>query len=136
MEDMNTTETRDQNYQNPLNLLKDNAFVTAILILCFIAILEIIIGFFYSTYCSYPTMMHSDVNRRRVQYCAMAGGLGQYEQTIYDQTIKSPEDTVRSVKKEDVKIDIEWAIARRTTRPWSDRRARRSPSAPGRRAPR
>ena len=107
MEDMNTTETRDQNYQNPLNLLKDNAFVTAILILCFIAILEIIIGFFYSTYCSYPTMMHSDVNRRRVQYCAMAGGLGQYEQTIYDQTIKSPEVTVRSVKKEDVKIDIE-----------------------------
>ena len=97
---MNSTDSRDQNYQNPLNLLHDTAFVTAVLILCFIAILEVIIGFFYSTYCSYPTMMHSDVNRRRVQYCAMAGGLGQYEQTIYDQTIKSPDETIKSPKKD------------------------------------
>ena len=103
MDETGAAEYRDQNYQNPLHLLQDNAFVTAVLILCFIAILEIVIGFFYSTYCSYPTMMHSDASRRRVQYCAMAGGLGQYEQTIYEQTLRSQDDDIRIIKKEDVK---------------------------------
>lgn len=92
---------RDQNYQNPLNLLHDNAFVTSVLILFFVAFLEIVIGFFYSTYCSYPSMMHSDSSRRRVQYCAMAGGLGQYEQTIYDNTIKSQDEDGKIVRKSD-----------------------------------
>ena len=92
---------RNQNYQNPLNLLHDNAFVTSVLILFFVAFLEIIIGLFYSTYCSYPSMMHSDSSRRRVQYCAMAGGLGQYEQTIYDNTIKSQDEDGKVARKSD-----------------------------------
>jgi hypothetical protein len=95
------SQRRDQNYQNPLNLLHDNAFVTSVLILFFVAFLEILIGFFYSTYCSYPSMMHSDSSRRRVQYCAMAGGLGQYEQTIYDNTIKSQDEDGKVAKKSD-----------------------------------
>ena len=104
MDEAGTAEYRDQNYQNPLNLLQDNAFVAAVLVLCFIAILEIIIGFLYSTYCSYPMMMHSDASRRRVQYCAMAGGLGQYEQTIYEQTIRSQDDVIKTAQKESLKL--------------------------------
>jgi hypothetical protein len=99
------SQSRDQNYQNPLNLLHDNAFVTSVLILFFVAFLEILIGFFYSTYCSYPSMMHSDSSRRRVQYCAMAGGLGQYEQTIYDNTIKSQDEDGKVATKSDTITD-------------------------------
>jgi hypothetical protein len=93
---------RDQNYQNPLGLLNDNAFVTALLILLFVAILEIVIGFFYSTYCSYPSVMRSDASRQRVQYCAMAGGLGQCEQTVFDHTVKSQDEDVKMVRKIEV----------------------------------
>lgn len=95
------SQPRDQNYQNPLNLLHDDAFVSAILILCFIAFLEVVIGFFYSTYCSYPSMMHSETNRRRLQYCAMAGGLGRYQQTVYDHTIRSQDEEVKVPRKVD-----------------------------------
>ena len=93
---------RDQNYQNPLGLLNDNAFVTALLILFFVAILEIVIGFFYSTYCSYPSVMRSDASRQRVQYCAMAGGLGQCEQTVCDHTVKSQDEDVKIARKIEV----------------------------------
>ena len=99
MDEMSGATRRDQNYQNPLNLLQDNAFVTAVLVLCFIAILEIVIGFFYSTYCSYPSMLRSDASRRRVQYCAMAGGLGQYEQTMNEQSLRSHEEEMKQEKE-------------------------------------
>lgn len=103
---MDSVETvlqhRDQNYQNPLGLLNDNAFVTALLILLFVAILEIVIGFFYSTYCSYPSVMRSDASRQRVQYCAMAGGLGQCEQTVFDHTVKSQDEDLKIVRKVEV----------------------------------
>jgi hypothetical protein len=64
---------RNQNYQNPFDLLHDNGFVSAILLLLFITFLEIVVGFLYSTYCSYPQLMRSEKNRRRAQYCVAAG---------------------------------------------------------------
>lgn len=68
-----STYRRDQNYQNPFDLLQDNGFVSAVLLLLFVAFLEIIVGVLYSTYCSYPQLMRSERNRRRAQYCVAAG---------------------------------------------------------------
>jgi hypothetical protein len=65
--------SRNQNYQNPFDLLHDNGFVSALLLLLFITFLEIVVGVLYSTYCSYPQLMRSEKNRRRAQYCVTAG---------------------------------------------------------------
>jgi hypothetical protein len=54
-----------QNYQNPLMLLNDPFFLTCLYWLSAFVVVELVVGFLYSTYCSYPVSRRSAFKRSR-----------------------------------------------------------------------